>query len=197
MHPDAQRWDARYATESQHYLKRQVPPLLTANLDRLPREGLALDVAAGTSPAGPYLTQLGLHVIALDISYIGLHLARSRTKEWGRRLACAVIDLSDPWLPDLHFDVILDFYFLSRPLLNRFYSALKPGGLLFLETFLRTPACEEHSAYYLDPGELQHYSADWDVLYLTETWKYAGDDAYKPRRITQLIAQKPLESEAP
>ena len=52
-------------------------------------------------------------------------------------ISFAVLDLMDPWLPAAHFDVILNFYFLSRPLWETYRKALKPGGLLFFETYLR------------------------------------------------------------
>jgi hypothetical protein len=39
-------------------------------------------------------------------------------------------------MPD-RFDVILNFYYLSRLLWDTYRKALKPGGLLFFETFVR------------------------------------------------------------
>ncbi|MGC8856641.1 MAG: class I SAM-dependent methyltransferase [Anaerolineae bacterium] len=189
-HPDASRWDERYRQNPEQWLRRPPHQLLRAFAHLLPSRGLALDVAAGTAANGLFLAERGLCVIALDISLTGLRLAQQRARQASLPLSLAVMDLSSPWLPDHHFDVILNFYFLSRPLLQRYHQALKPGGLLFFETYLKDPL--HTSEHYLESGELHRAFAAWEILYSQEGPRRGHREADTTRRIAQLVACKPL-----
>lgn len=192
MHPDAERWNARYRGELEFYLQREPHRLVTANSHLLPSSGVALETAAGVSPLADFLTQRGLTVIALDISREALRAAQRRVKSRGSRLSCAVMDLSDPWLPPSFFDIIFNFYFLSRPLLETYKATLKPGGLLFFETFAWSGRNGSNPLHYVHPGELEETFANWNILYKNEYWKETRDGEANQHRAVQLIAQKPL-----
>jgi SAM-dependent methyltransferase len=101
------------------------------------------------------------------------------------------MDLVNPWLPESHFDVILNFYFLSRPIIPTYRQALKPGGVLFFETYLR----EQHTnpERYLESQELRRLFDDWDILHYLEVERLVRSrTGYEETRWTaQLIAQKP------
>jgi len=189
-HPDAARWDERYRQNAEQWLRRPPHLLVRQFAPLLPPHGLALDVAAGTAASGLFLAERGLHVIALDISLTALRLAQQRARQANVPLSLAVMDLSDPWLPDRHFDVILNFYYLSRPLLQRYRQALKPGGLLFFETYLKDPL--HTSEHYLEAGELQRAFADWEIIVSYEGPRRGHREAYATRRIAQMVARKPL-----
>lgn len=191
MHPDAERWNARYRSEMRFYLQREPYNLVTAHSHLIPTHGVALDAAAGVSPLGDYLTQRGLSVLALDISLDALMAARQRVTSGASHLSCAVMDMTDPWLPASFFDVIFNFYFLSRPLLNRYMAALKPGGLLFFETFLWTDRPGSNPQNYAQPGEIERKFAGWDIRFKNEFWKQGRDGNANHRKAIQLIAQKP------
>jgi tellurite methyltransferase len=192
MHPDAQVWNERYRREKEHYLRRQPYGLVRRYCGELPRGGLALEVAAGAAPAGIYLARQGLRVIALDVSEAGLRLAQQRARELAAPILLAVMDMNDPWLPDEAFDVILNFYFLSRPLFERYRKALKPGGWLFFETFVQDAGRGWNPAHTLETGELHSAFQDWEILHQAETWRRRGCKAPVPRRIAQLVARKPF-----
>ena len=189
-HPDAQFWDARYLTDKAHWARRQPYPLLRSYADQLPAAGLALEVAAGAAPAGIFLAGRGLRVIAMDISEAGLRLAQQRAHELCLPLALVVMDMSDPWLPPAGFDIILNFYYLSRPLFETYRQALKPGGWLFFETFVQDPDRRCNSAHYLESGELYSAFQDWEILHWAETWRKRGGNTLSSRRIAQLVARK-------
>ncbi len=189
-HPDASRWDERYRQNPEQWLRRPPHQLVRVFAHLLPSQGLALDVAAGTAASGLFLAEHGLAVIALDISLTGLRLAQQRARQAFLPLSLAVMDLSDPWLPDHHFDVILNFYYLSRPLLQRYRQALKPGGLLFFETYLKDSL--HTSEHYLEGGELRRAFADWEIIYSQEGPRRGHREEYATRRIAQLVARKPL-----
>jgi len=189
-HPDATRWDARYLDSSQPWLPRKPRQLLLDYAHLLPNSGLALDAACGVGANGHFLAQRGLQVIALDISLVALRMAI----RWGQAYACplqaAVLDLASPWLPPERFDVILNFHFLERGCIPEFQKALKPGGIIYFETFLRLEADLESRDRYLDPGELRDIFQDYQITHYfenllpaTETWPERG--------MAQLVARKP------
>ena len=135
-HPDAQHWNARYASEQKYLFKKEPRPLLTSRLNLLPETGLALDVACGTSSTGIFLAARGWHVIGLDVAETALRHAQDRARKEALPVSLAVVDLTNIHLPTARFDLILNFYFLERSLWQAYQKALKPGGLLFFETFL-------------------------------------------------------------
>lgn len=191
-HPDALVWNARYLSDDNHYLRRQPYSLVRTYTDQLPPGGLALEVAAGTAPVGLYLARRGLRVIAMDISETGLRLAQQRARKPTRPLNLVVMDLSDPWLPASGFDIILNFYFLSRPLFQCYRQALKPGGWLFFETFVQDTIGRCNPAHTLESGELYTAFQDWDILHSMETWKKRRSGMFPSRRIAQLVVRKPF-----
>ena len=196
-HPDALFWNERYQHEERWRDRHPPRLLLTSHLDLLPQHGLALDVACGTSASGLYLAVRGWQVIGLDVSNAALRLAQSRVRQEALPVSFALMDLKDPWLPAERFDVILNFYYLSRPLLQTYRHAVKPGGLLFFETFLREetffPFAGGNPDHYLRPHELRDAFSDWDIVHYTET--HHGERPGRARRIAQLVARKPVRKE--
>lgn len=198
-HSDALRWDDRYSHETERFALRAPRDLITSHLDLLPRDALILDAACGTTSTGRYLAARGWRVIALDVSNVALRLAhqkacteRSRSvRKDASPISFAVMDMVDPWLPPNHFDVILNFYFLSRPLISTYRQSLKPGGLLFFETYLR----ERHSnpERYLETQELRRFFDDWDILHYLEVERLVQSrTGFEDTRWTaQLITRKP------
>lgn len=189
-HPDACRWDARYAQEQDRWLEHHPRQLLVDYAYLLPDTGLALDAASGVGVNSLFLARRGLHVIALDISEIALRLALRQARSEGLPLSAAVYDLSSPWLPEASFDVILNFHFLERATLPVFRAALKPGGLLFFETFMKVGEEIDQPEYYLDPGELRAAFRDFEFIRNTEIFLPATEN-HPPRGMAQLVARKP------
>lgn len=189
-HPDAQKWNKRFTESRQSWLRAQPRSLLIDYAHLLPSTGLALDAAAGVATHGLFLARRGLHVIALDISEVGLRLAKNRTDAEGVWLETAVIDLSHPWLPANTFDVIVNFRFLQRETFPVYRHALKPGGLLIFETFVRTEYTPNDVAYYLEPDELRAAFADWDVVHYAVVNGRSRRDQHQ-KSAAQLVAYKP------
>lgn len=189
-HPDAARWNGRYLKDGARWQTRSPRRLLLDFAHLLPATGLALDAAAGVALHGLFLAERGLHVIALDVSEIGLRLARQLARERGVWLETAVLDLSHPWLPANTFDVIVNFRFLERATFPVYRQALKPGGLLFFETFLKTQANADDPVHYLNPGELQNSFRDFEIIHsgIINNPYYPSD---KQRVSEQLVARKP------
>ena len=188
-HPDATRWDARYLDNSRPWLPREPRKLLLDYAHLLPETGLALDAACGVGANGHFLAQRGLQVIALDISLVALRMA----VQWGRERACqldaAVYDLSTPWLPSERFDVILNFHFLERECIPVFQQALKPGGVIYFETFLRLKPDLECPERYLEPGELRAIFQDYQIVHYSENLLHPIK-THPERGMAQLVGRK-------
>lgn len=188
-HPDATRWDARYLDNSRPWLPREPRQLLVDYAHLLPESGLALDAACGVGANGHFLALRGLQVIALDISLIALRMA----VQWGREHACqldaAVYDLSAPWLPFERFDVILNFHFLERECIPVFREALKPGGLIYFETFLRPKPDLDTRDRYLEPGELRAIFQGYQILHYSENMLTGKQNGYDVG-MAQLVGRK-------
>lgn len=195
-HPDALIWDERYANDTRWRNLRSPRNLLTAHQELLPRNGLVLDAACGTTPTGLHLARQGWQVIALDVSNAALRIAQSEVQKDALPVSFALMDMSNPWLPANRFDVVLNFYYLSRPLLSTYRRSIKHGGLLFFETFVREDALTEvdgNPHHYLEPNELKSSFADWNIIHYKETQRASrsSERRNRSRRIAQLVARKP------
>ncbi|MBI3973173.1 MAG: methyltransferase domain-containing protein [Chloroflexi bacterium] len=157
---DRLRWNVRYLTgaaEERAPVRRLVdlaPVIRPASRDGSAR---ALDLACGAGRHTLYLASLGYTVDALDVSDVGLaRLARvAAALGLAGRVRLRQVDLDRVQLSQEAYDLVLDTYFLDRRLFRAMHAALKPNGLLFVETLLSTPAKPGRPAYYLQPGELR------------------------------------------
>jgi hypothetical protein len=142
--------------------------------------------------SGLFMAERGLRVIAMDISEVGLHLAVRRAQARSISLRGVVYDLSYLWLPPSCFDVSVNMYFLERSTFPVYRRALKPGGLLFFESFLKTDEGSTTPAHYLEPGELRRTFQDFEIMHLAEV-QVTGDDEDTGKVTEQLVARKPFD----
>lgn len=189
-HPDALRWNARYEAEREAWLEREPRRLLRLYSHLLPKEGLALDAAAGVGTNSLFLARRGLRIIALDISLVASQMAKQRATCHSLPVFPAVYDLKDPWLPPARFDVIVNFNFLERATFSIYREALKPGGILFFETFLKINSDVADPDYYLEPGELRAAFRDFEIIHWSES-SVSTQVPHLHKAKAQLIARKP------
>jgi len=192
-HPDAKKWNKRYEEDGEQWLASRPRRLLRDFAHLLPRTGLALDAAAGVALHGRFLAERGLHVIAFDIAEVGLQLAKREMANMGGQFETAVLDLSTLWLPPNSFDVIVNFRFLERTTFPVYQQALRPGGLLIFETFIRPNTPEEHPHYFLKPGELHASFANLEIIH-SEIMAVSGAISCRLKKVEQLVARKPATS---
>ncbi len=190
-HPDSEKWNALYNAESHLSAPRSPHSLLASHLDLLPEPGLALDIACGTTSTGLFLAAHQWQVIGLDVAASAVRIAQARARGTAIPISFVVMDLTDPWLPDSHFDVILNFYYLSRPLLQLYKKILKPGGVLFMETFVWQPGIELNPNHYLQPDELRNAFHGWEIIFSETNIRQHSND--KSRKIDQIIVRRPSE----
>ena len=184
-HHDAARWNERYQQERFCTLV-DARPLLVENAVLLPQQGLAFEAAMGLAGNAGFLLERGLRVIGVDISEVAVRQAKVRMPA----LFAAVADLNRFYLPPATFDVILNFYYLQRELWPVYKFALRPGGLLFIET-LTLDMLQIHPEtgleYLLQPGELFDSFADMQILVYREGWQ-TGKNGHQ-RAVASLVAR--------
>jgi 2-polyprenyl-3-methyl-5-hydroxy-6-metoxy-1,4-benzoquinol methylase len=185
--PDPRKWNAHYQKHLQEWLANPVRPLLEEYAFLLPSKGRAFVAAAGIGKNAHFLASHGLHVIAADISFVAMKIARQRAR--GLPLFPVVMDLSRAWLPPRAFEVILNFYFLERSLFPLYQQALIPGGILFIETFLNA-ADSKDASHYLNEGELLAAWEGYEILH-HRIYRRTKRVTQSERLSEQLIVRKP------
>lgn len=159
----ARSWDARYegatAIPKPALVLRQWPHLL-------PEGGTALDLACGLGANALWLAERRFRVSAWDLSHTAIARLREAARLRGLHLDARVRDLTAlPPSPE-RFDLILVAHFLDRDLAPSIAAALRPGGLLFYQTFAReSRGCRgpTNPAYRLARNELINLFPDLTI----------------------------------
>jgi tellurite methyltransferase len=184
---DADRWNERYLTAQQNW---QASPrsILTQHQDLLKKGGLALDVAMGLGANSAFLISHGWRVIGVDISQVAVFQAKSDFPS----IQAVIADLTRFQIPPDRFDLILNLYYLDRALWPVYRRAVKPGGLVIIETLQREMSAVHPDApphFLLEPGELRAAFQNWKILHDQEGW--AASDHGKEKCVASLIARRP------
>lgn len=103
----------------------------------LPGSGAALDLACGLGANALWLARAGLQVQAWDLSTIAIDALAARAERENLALQAVVRDVVATPPAAESFDVIVVSYFLERTLAPHLQAALRPGGLLFYQTFVQ------------------------------------------------------------
>lgn len=185
---DRFRWDNRYL-EDQRFRSFEKPrPFLVEHNRLLPRQGLALDVAMGLGGNARWLINQGFRVIGVDISGVAIFLSKKKLPS----LMAVQADLTNFVLPENYFDLIVNFFFLERTLWADYQKALKPGGILIIETLTQkmleiNPEIE--SDYLLKEEELRNAFDTLEIITYQEGWQNLH--TRHPRAVAGLVARKP------
>ena len=185
---DARRWNERYSESKRFSTFNNPRPFLLEHAEQLPKVGLALDVAMGLGGNAGFLLERGLNVIGIDISDVAVRHAKARLD----KLMAVQADLTQFYLPDESFDVIVNFYYLQRDLWPQYLRALCPGGWLVFETLTqemhqRLP--DTDPSYLLAAGELKKAFENLEIIDYREGWT-EGDNGHI-RATASLLARKP------
>lgn len=130
---EREKWDRRYRTE----VNGTPEPcrILSDYRHLLPNQGKALDLAAGRGGNALFLAAAGLDTEAWDISSVALEQLDQLAHQQGVALTTVERDIIAAPPSAASFDVIVVSRFLHRPLCPAIAAALRPGGLLFYQTF--------------------------------------------------------------
>lgn len=131
-HPLAAKWNQRYAGQTEAGAPAWVLQHCT---HLLPQQGRALDLACGLGANARHLAQRGLHCEGWDISHHALNALDQWRGTQGERVTTCLRDVEAKPPAPSSFDVIVVSDFLHRPLCADIAAALRPGGLLFYQTW--------------------------------------------------------------
>ncbi len=167
------KWDARYRDSDCN--SNTVAAVLTRNQALLPRHGRALDIATGLGGNALFLAKAGLQVDAWDISPVAIERLNAAAAQQGLVISTQVRDVIAIPPEDNSYDVIVVSRFLSRELCPAISAALRPGGLLFYQTYMQDrkgDAGPTNPRFLLKKGELPHLFSELEVIFYEE-----GDEA--------------------
>lgn len=142
------KWDVIYSNKVNTPTASLV---LTQNQHLLPKEGMALDLACGQGGNALLLAKMGLEVSAWDISPVAIKQLQDFTVLNKVSIDAQVRDViaSPPEANSL--DVLVVSLFLDRDLCRSLLAALRPGGILFYQTYCQQKVEQQgpKSAHFL------------------------------------------------
>jgi SAM-dependent methyltransferase len=183
---EKEKWNKRYASTDSI---TQVPALLAQNIHLL-SGGKALDVAMGMGHNALFLASHGYAVDGIDISSVAVAHVRDTAIKNRLPVHAVEADLTHCAIAENRYNLIINFYFLERDLIPRIKNGLRPGGLLFFETYTieqRRFGRPSNPDYLLAPNELLRSFLDLFIIVYHE--RVVSDESGN-RAIASLIAQK-------
>lgn len=194
--PQIAKWNARYAA-GEAGGDEDPTPVLPAAVDGVP-PGRALDLGCGAGRHAVWLARRGWQVDAVDGSEaaIGLLLARADRVGCRTRIRTQVADLeADP--PEFTitpgtYDLIVDCFFLHRPLFPHIRAGVRPGGRFAAALHVPLPGAAGRHRYVLEPGELAALAAGWGWKLLHGVEREAGNPAAgRGLAVAEIVARRP------
>ncbi len=190
MKTDQKRWDTRFG-KKEFALGKKPNPFLKKHIHLFPK-GRALDIATGEGRNAVFLAQNGFDADAVDISEKGLRKARKLAREKGVKINTFLVDLDQYQIEKERYDLIVNFYFLKRRLIQRMKKGLKKGGKVIFETYLlehRTLGAggPKQTKYFLKPNELLRLFKEFRILFYREGIFREGG---KRKAVASIIAEK-------
>lgn len=185
---DREKWNRRYAEAS--YRKGNPVSLLQ---DWLPRiaVGKALDVACGAGRNAIAMARAGFRVDAIDISPVGLELARREAASLGLDINWIEHDLEQPYEFDTDYDLIVVLWYVNLPLIAKLGDCLAPGGYLLCEEHLVAEgvlAGPENPHFRVAPGALEAAAQGLDIQLYEES--VSTNTEGEPMASARLVARK-------
>lgn len=159
------------------------------------QRGEALDLACGLGAGALWLARRRYHVSAWDLSPVAMRRLSTLARERRLPVVASVRNLISAPPPPEHFDLILVAHFLDRGLCPAIARALRPGGLLFYQTFSREAVSDRgppNPAYRLGPNELLDLFRGLVVRAYRDEGRL-GDLGRGTRDLALLVAQRAVE----
>jgi len=132
-------------------------PFVVEAMTLLPRDGIALDVAAGRGRNAVTIARAGMQVVAADYSPVAMSTLAEAARSLHLPIWPVVTDFDTFAFRDNSFDAIIIVNFLDRSLFPHLLRAVKPAGFVVIETFLTDQAAIGHPKdprFLLRRGEL-------------------------------------------
>lgn len=128
------KWDQRYAKAE---TPGQPSDILLQNNHLLPAEGVALDLACGLGANALLMAEHGLDTHAWDLSNVAVEKLQGFAAERGLSVKAQTKDIQAEPPQAASLDVLVIAHFLERDMRDVLIEALRPGGMLFYQTFIQ------------------------------------------------------------
>lgn len=182
---DKVRWDEKYQDNNQI---PNEPIKLVRDYAKLASGTQALDIACGMGRHSKYLANQGFQVDALDISSVAIEQLQGIPN-----IHAQEVDFDSYTLPKEKYDLIVCTYFLERRLFPQMIDALKPNGIILMETFLHSSENERtasNPAFLLNEGELEAtFDARCELLHIPE-WIDEDYKGFKTMKASMVARKK-------
>lgn len=188
----SEKWNQRYAKAVG---MPNANPILALYKYLIPIKGQALDLACGLGQNAFYLEKQGLNVSGWDISQVAIDALNAHAKAYKLTVTGHCLDATQSW-PEQKFDMIYVSAFLERELCPQIMASLKPGGILFYQTFNQVPLEGKPSnpKFLLAEGELLDLFAGLTPLvYIDEQEHFDPQQQPSLAGKALLIAKKPIK----
>ena len=199
MNPQIAKWDRRYAKDGSLPLAPPAEPLSSAIACVTP--GRALDLGCGPGRHAVWLATHGWLVDAVDGSPTAIEQVIHNTEQaqCDGRINPTVVDLeatpSKFTIVEGRYDLIVDCYFLHRPLFETIRRGVRRGGLFVAILHLRSPNSTNRQRYVIEPGELEEMANDWgwEILHSREHNRQEGEAVgfSHDLGIAEVVARRP------
>ena len=148
-----------------------------------------LDLACGTGRNGLYLHQQQIPTVFADQNHTALTSIAATSDVSAEQCWQVDFENGEQQLPANHYQGIMVFRYLHRPLIADIKQAVCSGGIVIYETFTvdnRQFGRPNRDAFLLQLGELKEMFSDWQCLYYFE-----GIERNPDRAIAQIVCKKP------
>jgi len=185
------KWDKIYSQKS---AEPSASFVLIENQHLLPSCGTALDLACGQGGNARLLAERGLDVLAWDSSAVAIEQLAAAAKLNALSIDVQVRDIIESPPQENSLDVLVVSFFLDRRLCSKLIDALRPGGLLFYQTYCQDKVSEQgpnNPDFLLSDNELLTLFSKMKVRVYREE-SLLGDQQQGWRNQALLVAEKVL-----
>ena len=188
-HTVKEKWNQIYRANNS---EKPATSVMVEHVFLLPDSGVALDIACGLGANACFLAKQGLATTAWDISEVAIAKLQQIALSKALPVTPEVHEITQNSFSENSFDVIIISQFLDRSLSDGIISALKPGGLLFYQTFNRDKIDSygpNNPEFLLANNELLTMFAPLKLIFYQENGKI-GNLSEGLRNETQFIGEK-------
>ncbi len=185
------KWDRIYREHDGSPL--QAAEVLAQNRHLLPASGTAMDLACGLGANSLVMAEAGLDVLSWDISPVAVSKLSSLAADRGLSIKAEVVDVEQQPPQAQSLDVLVVSHFLSRKLMPSLIAALKPGGLVFYQTYCQEKVRQRGPSnpdYLLKDNELLALFTGLKLRVYREE-SLLGEHSEGWRDQAMLVAEKP------
>ena len=184
-------FDKVYASDRPSFSQNPSALLVEAVEGRLP--GRALDVAMGQGRNALFLAQRGWSVTGFDVSEKGLAVARTNASKSGVTVQAVKSTIADFDYGTAQWDLLALIYVPASAHEGRAMAtlarALKPGGLLVIESFASDRNAPQRRPVDIDPAALKAALSGFDILRFDDR-EAISEWEPQPTRLCRVIARK-------